>query len=96
MRMLRKPHPPTRQIVPNCPFYPALTAVVVLLESVEARQSLTVHCAAADVELLLLDWLNAVVYQMSGSKMLFRRFKVHLEGTQHVLGAGSTAGFRPW
>lgn len=60
----------------------ALTAVVVPLKSVEAKQSLTVHCAAADIELLLLDWLNAVVYQMSAGKMIFRRFKVHLQGTQ--------------
>jgi len=58
----------------------ALTAVVVPLELVEAKQSVTVRCAAADVELLLLDWLNAVVYQMSASRMIFRRFKVHLEG----------------
>ena len=58
----------------------ALTAVVVPLESVEAKQSLTVHCAAADVELLLLDWLNAVVYEMSAGKMIFCRFKVHLQG----------------
>ena len=56
----------------------ALTAVVVPLESVEAKQSQTVHCAAPDVELLLLDWLNVIVYQMSASRMIFRRFKVHL------------------
>ena len=60
----------------------ALTAVVVPPELVEARESVAVHCAAGDVELLLLDWLNAVVYQMAASKMIFSQFKVRILDTQ--------------
>jgi tRNA-splicing ligase RtcB len=41
----------------------ALTAVVVPPELIEARENVLVTCAAGDIELLLLDWLSAVVYQ---------------------------------
>ena len=60
----------------------ALTAVVVPPEFVQGRECVAVRCVAGDVELLLLDWLNAVVYQMAASKMIFHRFKVRLQGTQ--------------
>jgi len=58
----------------------ALTAVVVPPADVEPRQRLRVACAAPDDELLLLDWLNAIVYQMATHRMVFGRFEVRLEG----------------
>jgi SHS2 domain-containing protein len=60
----------------------SLTAVVVPPETIAARETVRVTCVAGDDELLLLDWLNAVVYQMSARRMIFGRFKVHIEGTQ--------------
>ena len=60
----------------------ALTSVVVPPELVQARETVAVHCVADDIELLLLDWLNAVVYQMATRKMIFNQFKVHIQGTQ--------------
>ena len=60
----------------------ALTAVVVPPELVEARESVAVACTADDEELLLLDWLNAVVYQMASRRMIFNQFKVRILGTQ--------------
>ena len=58
----------------------ALTAVVTDIETVEARESVAVECEAPDSELLFAEWLNALIYEMSARKVLFRRFSVRLDG----------------
>lgn len=58
----------------------ALTAVVVDPRELSPRQAVEITCEAPDDELLLADWLNALVYQMATAKLLFGRFEVHLEG----------------
>ena len=58
----------------------AMTAVVTDLGSIEAQQSIEVECEAPDDELLLADWLNSLIYEMSDRKMLFSRFSVQLDG----------------
>jgi len=67
----------------------ALTAVLADPVGVEARIAVPVRCEAPDDELLLVDWLNAVVYEMATRNMLFGRFEVRLDG--HAL-AGSAWG----
>jgi SHS2 domain-containing protein len=57
----------------------ALTAVITDPERVAPSQSVTIYCEAPDDELLLADWLNALVYEMATRKMLFSRFEVHCE-----------------
>ena len=59
----------------------AMTAVVADPATIEPRESVTVRCDAPDQELLLAEWLNTLVYEMSTRRMLFRRFTVRLEGT---------------
>ena len=44
------------------------------------RESIPIHCSAPDPELLLVDWLNALIYEMSTRHMLFRRFSVRIAG----------------
>ena len=61
----------------------ALTAVTVPTETVAARECVRVACAAPDRELLLLDWMSAIVYHMAVRKMIFGRFKVRI--TDHTL-----------
>jgi SHS2 domain-containing protein len=39
-----------------------------------------VHCEAPDDEILFVDWLNAVVFEMSSRHMVFSRFRVKVEG----------------
>jgi SHS2 domain-containing protein len=56
----------------------AVTAVVTDLASVSPVQAVHIACEAPDEELLLVDWLNALVYEMATRKMLFSRFTVHL------------------
>jgi len=58
----------------------ALTAVVVPPETIVARERVCVACEADDDELLLLDWLNAVVYQMATHRLIFGRFQVRIAG----------------
>ena len=56
----------------------ALTAVMVDPETVKPLVKVTVRCQAPDLELLLYDWLNALVYEMSARKMLFSSFAVEI------------------
>jgi len=58
----------------------ALTAVITDIDSVVCRDVVEFDCQAPDPELLLADWLNAVIYQMALRKMLFGRFEVELDG----------------
>lgn len=58
----------------------AMTAVITDPENVACRETVTVNCEAPDRELLLVDWLNALIYEMATRRMLFRRFKVQFEG----------------
>jgi tRNA nucleotidyltransferase (CCA-adding enzyme) len=54
----------------------ALTAVITEPGHVADTQALEIACEAPDDELLLADWLNALVYQMATRHMLFGRFDV--------------------
>ncbi len=58
----------------------ALTAVIVDPAAVAPRETIKLVCEAPEVELLLVDWLNTLVYEMATRSMLFGRFEVHLEG----------------
>jgi SHS2 domain-containing protein len=58
----------------------ALTAVLTDPASVAAAASVEIHCEATDDELLLVDWLNAVIYEMATRSMLFGRFAATITG----------------
>lgn len=58
----------------------AMTAVITDPESVTPTQAVSIACEAPDDELLLVDWLNALVYEMATRKMLFSRFAVRIDG----------------
>ena len=58
----------------------ALTAAIAGLESIRPEEIVKVRCEAPNVELLLVDWLNAIVYEMSIRKMLFSEFHVNIDG----------------
>lgn len=57
----------------------ALTGVVTEPQTVQAVQSVSVAREAPDDEMLLLDWLNAIVFEMATRRMLFGRFEVEVE-----------------
>ncbi len=57
----------------------AMTATVADLPRVRDTTPVAIRCTAPDAELLLVDWLNALVFEMATRRMLFRRFEVALE-----------------
>jgi tRNA nucleotidyltransferase (CCA-adding enzyme) len=58
----------------------AMTAIVTDPENVAADSAVTISCEAPDDELLLVDWLNALIFEMASRHMLFNRFEVKLDG----------------
>jgi SHS2 domain-containing protein len=58
----------------------AMTSVICDPRRIAEGQAVTVECAAPDVELLLVDWLNALIYEMATRHMLFSRFAVDIDG----------------
>jgi SHS2 domain-containing protein len=56
----------------------AMTAIVTDPASIEADTVIAVSCLEPDPELLLVDWLNAVVYEMSTRRMLFCQYRVRI------------------
>jgi len=60
----------------------ALTAVITGLADVSPKKMIELSCEAPDAELLLVDWLNVLIYEMATRNMLFSRFELHLEGSR--------------
>ena len=58
----------------------AVTAVITDPRKVAPRAAVAVDCTAPDIELLLVEWLNALVFEMATRRMLFSRFAVRIEG----------------
>jgi tRNA nucleotidyltransferase (CCA-adding enzyme) len=46
---------------------------------VALKQMVSVACAAPDSEVLFVDWLNALIFEMATRSMLFSRFQVRIE-----------------
>jgi tRNA nucleotidyltransferase (CCA-adding enzyme) len=57
----------------------ALTAVITGPANVELKDKVEIACEAADDEMLLIEWLSSVIFEMDSHKMLFGRFEVHIE-----------------
>jgi SHS2 domain-containing protein len=58
----------------------ALTAVLTDPGAVATTTVVEIHREAPDDELLLVDWLNAVIYEMATRNMVFGRFAVTITG----------------
>ncbi len=58
----------------------ALTAVVTDPGNVRAIRPVEIECRAPNPEVLLVDWLNAIIFEMATRKMLFSAFQVRIEG----------------
>jgi SHS2 domain-containing protein len=67
----------------------ALTAVVTDLARVRPVEPVRLRCQGTDLELLLYDWLNSLVFHMATRRLLFREFRVTISGGEldaEVLG----------
>lgn len=56
----------------------AMTAAITDPAGVAALTQVEIGCEAPDAELLLADWLNALVYEMQVRHLLFGRFAVSI------------------
>lgn len=63
----------------------ALTAVITDPASVKAEEVVEISCEAPDIELLFVDWLNALIYEMATQNLLFGRFEVQI-ADMHLKG----------
>lgn len=60
----------------------AMTAVITDPGLVSPRETVEIACEAPDHELLLADWLNALILEMATRRMLFARFEAAIDGTR--------------
>ncbi len=58
----------------------ALTAVITDPSRVQPRSRIRIRCSAPDDALLLVDWINALIYEMATRGMLFGSWQVRLQG----------------
>jgi len=65
----------------------AMTAVITEPDTVRPSRTVEIRCEAPDPEILLADWLNAVVYEMATRGMLFSRFEVTIDAMKLVARA---------
>jgi SHS2 domain-containing protein len=61
-----------------------LTAVIAELDTVVPNERVEVKRTAPDKELLLVEWLNALVFEMAARRVLFSRFAVVVEDNSLV------------
>ena len=57
----------------------AMTAVLVPLDQITANEAVEITCEAPELEVLLVDWLNAVIYEMATRSMVFGDFRVVID-----------------
>jgi len=58
----------------------ALSGVISVPQEIRALNAVEIHCDSDDDEVLLLDWINAIIFEMSARNMLFGRYQVTLDG----------------
>jgi len=63
----------------------AMTAVMLDPGTINPVKGVSITCQAPDDEMLLVDWLNALVFEMATRKMVFCRFEISLQN--HCLSA---------
>ncbi len=59
----------------------ALYSVIVNVQSVRQKEKRTVSVSAADPELLLVEWLNALLSLSDIERIVFSRFEVRISNT---------------
>ncbi len=60
----------------------AMTAAITDIERIAPSIRVPISCHAPKADLLLVEWLNALVYEMAVRRMLFSRFVVKVENSQ--------------
>jgi SHS2 domain-containing protein len=69
----------------------AMTAVVCDSGDIRALENVDIRCEAPSLDILLADWLNAVVFEMATRRMLFSTFRVRIDGCRLEASIGGEA-----
>ena len=62
---------------------------IVTDQPIATEEQLEVRCSAPDLQLLLVDWLNSLIFEMATRRMLFGDFSVQVQadaGQYRLLG----------
>jgi SHS2 domain-containing protein len=62
----------------------AMTAAITDPRDIAAAQVVDIECTAPDQELLLVDWLNALIYEMATRHLCFGRFEVEIDSGRRL------------
>ncbi|MGR8978824.1 MAG: archease [Gammaproteobacteria bacterium] len=57
----------------------AMTAVITDPNGIGAEITVPIACRASDPDLLFLDWINELVYEMAARDLLFGRYQVAID-----------------
>ncbi len=57
----------------------ALSAIITDVSTIRPQTPITIDCEASNDALLLVGWLNALMYRMAVDRMLFCRFAVRID-----------------
>ncbi|MCX7899853.1 MAG: archease [Methylocystis sp.] len=57
----------------------AMCAAIADLSTVRQAENVSIECAADSLDFLLLDWLNALIYEMAQRNMVFSAFRVEID-----------------
>ncbi len=57
----------------------ALMAAITDLKQVRPVEAIDIRCSAPTLDILLVDWLNALIYEMAERRMIFGAFEVQIE-----------------
>ncbi len=60
----------------------AMSAIITELSLINPQEAVEIVCEEPDPELMLVDWLNALIFEMSTRKILFGRFEVFIESAR--------------
>jgi SHS2 domain-containing protein len=65
-------------------FEQAATALMYAItdQAIVSTTRVQVSCNASDLESLLVEWLNAIIYETAVRQLLFGRFAVKIDGTR--------------
>jgi tRNA nucleotidyltransferase (CCA-adding enzyme) len=58
----------------------ALAAVITDPAGIASDREIAIEREAPDDEILLMDWLNALIYEMAVGELIFGRFDVRIDG----------------
>lgn len=65
----------------------AVCALITDLDQIAADQLVTLQCEEPDLELLLVDWLNLLVFTIATRRLLFSRFSIDINNSRLTANA---------